>query len=110
MKIIQIHQFNSYFNYRIGQALKQARLAVPLSRQKVSNATGIPVSMIVQYEQDSILPSDYRFDAMLRLYGITADKLLRSVTIPNWNDIMGREDTPFGEYTHDDYVIDEEAN
>lgn len=101
MKILRMQQFSYLINRRIGQALKKERLNAGFSRQGVSNATGIPVSMIVQYEQDATLPSDYRFDAMLKLYGTNADEFLKTVIIPNWDDIIRSPLDRFLEESHE---------
>lgn len=84
-----MRQFSNQFHSRLGQALKKAREDLEISRQKVCDQTGIPVTMITQYERQGVLPSDYRFDALMRLYGLNGDEFLRSVEIPSWDDVMG---------------------
>jgi transcriptional regulator with XRE-family HTH domain len=89
MKILRIRQFEKAFHHKVGERLQEERLRVGLSRQAVSNQTGIPVTMITQYERNSILPSDSRFDSLMRLYGLKGDDFLRSINIPNWDEVMG---------------------
>lgn len=91
MRVIAVRQFEKTLHSRIGTQLKEERRRLGYSRQKVSTLTGIPVTMITQYEQNAVLPSDYRFDKLLLLYGISGEDFLRTIEIPNWDSVFGHK-------------------
>lgn len=60
----------------LGKRLEQQRLLLNMTRKEVSNATGISVSAISNYENEERTPSLHALVALARIYRCSTDYLL----------------------------------
>jgi transcriptional regulator with XRE-family HTH domain len=61
---------------RVGVRLREARLQAGLTVREVADRIGLKHSIIVKYENGTIVPSIARLQTLARLYGLSAAALL----------------------------------
>lgn len=88
MRIIEIQKLDRLLRSRIGARLQEIRESKGQSRQSAASQTGIPLTMIVQYELQGVLPSEYRLEQLLALYGVQRPDFIKSIKIPTWKDLQ----------------------